>query len=103
MTSCAGMERVVAAGELFLDGVDDVLGEERLAVVLADVAVGYEAGFAAQVAGELAAEVVLDDDGVARVAEDVEDGVAVQRDEPADGEMVDGDALLAEEVRRLRR
>ena len=83
---------------MFLDGFDDVLREEGLAVVLADVAVGDEAGFAAQVAGELAAEVVLDDDGVAGVAEDVEDGVAVERDEPADGEMVDGDALLAEEV-----
>ena len=56
------------AGELFLDRFDDVVRHEGFAIVLADVAVGDEAGFAAQVAGELAAEVVLDDDGVLRVA-----------------------------------
>ena len=65
---------------MFLDGVDDVLREEGFAVVLADVAGGDEAGFAAQVAGELAAEIVLDDDGVERVVEDVEDGVGVEGD-----------------------
>ena len=91
------------AGELLLDGFDDVVGHEGFAIVFADVAVGDEAGFAAQVAGELAAEVVLDDDGVLRVAEDVDDGVAVERDEPADGQLVGGDALRRGGVRRLRR
>ena len=62
----------VVAGELLFDRFDDVVGEEGLAIVLADVAVGDEAGFAAEVAGELAAEVVLDDDGVFCFAEYVD-------------------------------
>ncbi len=94
---------VGVAGELLFDGFDDVVGHEGFAVVLADVAVGDEAGFAAQVAGELAAEVVLDDDGVLGLLEDVDDGVAVQRDEPADLELVGGDALLGEEFAGLAR
>ena len=56
------------AGKLLVDRFHNVVRHERLAVVLANVAVGDEAGFAAQVAGELAAVVVLDDDGVLRVA-----------------------------------
>ena len=68
MISCVGTESVVLAGQLFFDRFHDVVRHKGLAVVLADVAVGDEAGFAAQVAGELAAEVVLDDDGVLRAS-----------------------------------
>ena len=68
------------AGKLFFDCLDDVVGHKWLAVVLANVAVGNKAGFAAQIAGELAAEVVLDDDGVLCFAEYVDDGIAMERD-----------------------
>ena len=51
------------ARQNFLDAVDDVMGHERLAVIFSDMAVGDEAGLGAQVTGELAAIVVLDDDG----------------------------------------
>src|SRR6266705_5316987 len=45
-------------GELFLHGLDNVVGHEGLAIILANVAVWHKAGFAAQVAGKLAAVVV---------------------------------------------
>ena len=54
------------SGELFAHRFHNVVRHEGLAIVLADVAVGDEAGFAAQIAGKLAAVVVLDDDGVLR-------------------------------------
>ena len=82
------------AGELFLHRFDNVVRHERFAVVLANVSVGDEAGFAAQVAGELAAVVVLDDDGVACALQNVDDRVAVQRDEPADLQLIGRNALL---------
>ena len=50
------------ARQNLLDAVDDVVRHERLAIVLANVAVGDEAGLGAQIARELAAVVVLDDD-----------------------------------------
>ena len=52
------------AGKLFLDGVDDVMRHERLAVIFADVAVRGDAGFRAQIARELAAVIVFNDDDV---------------------------------------
>src|SRR5579863_2170510 len=42
------------ATQLFLYGFDDVVGHERLPIVFSDVPVRHEAGFASQVAGELA-------------------------------------------------
>src|ERR1041384_2615071 len=50
------------AGENRLDALDDVMRHERFAVVLADVAVRRKAGLAAQVAGKLAAVVILHND-----------------------------------------
>ena len=70
MISCMGTESLVFAGQLFLHCFHDVVRHERFAVVLADVAVRDEAGFAAQVARELPAVVVLDDDGVAGALQD---------------------------------
>ena len=96
-----GHGEIGVAGELLFDGFDDVVGHEGFAVVLADVAVGDEAGFAAQIAGELAAEVVLDDDGVLGVLEDVEDGVAMQRDEPADRRWLTVMPCVAQELAGL--
>src|SRR5215831_6733256 len=74
---------------------------ERLAIVLTDVAVWYEAGFAAQIARELAAIVVLDDDGAAGARELLENRVAVQRDHPTDLQVVGDDALFGEQLNRL--
>src|SRR5438132_10742442 len=50
------------AGEDLLHAVGDVVRQERLAVVLADVRVGRDAGLGSEIARELAAEVVLHDD-----------------------------------------
>src|SRR2546426_446653 len=83
--------------ELFLYGFDNVVRHERLAVVLANVAVGDKAGFAAQVAGKLAAVVVFDDDGVPRAFQDFENGFSMQRHKPADLELIGRDSLLAED------
>src|SRR5579871_6814864 len=48
---------------LFFDRLDNVMRHERFAVVLADIAVRHKAGLAPQVARELPAEIILDDDG----------------------------------------
>ena len=56
------------AGQLLFHAFDNVVRHERFAVVLADVAVRVEAGLAAEIAGELAAVVVLDDDDVLAAA-----------------------------------
>src|SRR5260370_5583793 len=53
-------------GQLFLHRFDNVMRHEWLPIVLADVPVRHEAGFTAQVAGKLAAVVVLHDDRVPR-------------------------------------
>ena len=84
---CGNGERGLAR-ELFLYRFDDVMRHEGLPIVFADVSVGDKAGFAAQVAGKLAAEVVLDDDRVPGILQDVENRVAMQRHEPADLEMI---------------
>src|SRR5579864_1314786 len=55
-------------GQLILHCFHDVMRHEGFAVIFADVAVRDEAGFAAQIACELPAVVVFDDDGVARAA-----------------------------------
>src|SRR4051794_8932500 len=53
-------------GQHCLDTLHDVVGHERLAVVLADVTVGHDARLGAQVSCELSAVVVLDDDRLLR-------------------------------------
>src|SRR5580692_12224346 len=50
------------AAQLFSHRFDNVVGHERFPIVFSDISVGHEAGFAAQVAGELAAVVILHDD-----------------------------------------
>src|SRR5271169_4664578 len=87
--------------ELVLHCVDNVMGHERFAVVLANVPVGHKAGFTAQIARKLAAVVVLDDDGVARASQDFENGFAMQRHEPADLELICSDSLVVEEFSSL--
>ena len=87
--------------QLFPHRFHDVVRHERLAIVLADMAVGDEAGFAAQVAGKLAAVVVLDDDRVPGIFEDVDNRIAMQRHQPADLELIGGDALLRQDFAGL--
>src|SRR5439155_25098379 len=52
------------AGQLRFHCFDNVVGHKRLAVVLADVTVRIETGFAPEITGELAALIVLDQDHV---------------------------------------
>src|ERR1700746_2009725 len=52
------------AAPLLLYRFDNVVGHKRRAIVLSDVAVRYETGLTAQVAGKLPAVVVFDDDRV---------------------------------------
>jgi hypothetical protein len=57
----------VPAGQLFFHSLDDVMRHERFAVVLSDVAVGFESSFTSQLSGELSAVVVLDDEDLSAV------------------------------------
>src|SRR5580765_4190607 len=88
-------------GQLFLHRLNDVMRHEWLTIVFSDVSVRDEAGFAAQVAGELSAVVVLHDDAVPRRLENVKDRVAMQRHEPADLELIGRNALLGEDLAGL--
>ena len=63
----------------FLHAGHHVLWLERFAVVLADVAMRHDAGLGAQVTGELASAVILDDDNTPTPAEDVVDLLGVER------------------------
>ena len=75
--------KIGLAFQLFLHRLDNVVGHEGFAIVFADVATRNKAGFAAQVTRELAAVIVLDDDGALGAAQDVNNGIAMQRDQPA--------------------
>ena len=77
-----------STSELFFDRLHNVVRHERLSVVFANVSIGHEAGLASQVACKLATEVVLDDDGVARILQDVEDCVSMQGHEPANLQLI---------------
>src|SRR5947209_19796306 len=85
-------------GELSLNRLHNVMRHERFAVVLADVAVRHEAGFATQVAGKLAAVVIFDDDGVPGVFQNLENGFAMQWHEPADLQLIGGDSFVIENL-----
>src|SRR5712691_2290055 len=85
-------------GELLLHGLHNVVRHEGFAVVLADVAVGHEAGFAAEVARKLAAVIILHDDGVPRVFQNFENCIAMQGHQPADLQLIGGNSLLIENL-----
>lgn len=86
------------ATQLFLYHFDDVVWHEWFPVVPLDVPGWHETGFAAQIAGELAAVVVLNTNRVPGIFEDVQNCVAVQRHEPADLELMGRNALLGEDL-----
>src|SRR5213592_156514 len=48
------------ARHLFFNGIDNVMGHERLAVILTDITIGNVACFAPEIARELSAVIVLD-------------------------------------------
>src|SRR5260370_8571248 len=95
-----GYRELGLAPQLFFYRFDNVVGHERFPIVLSDMPVRHEAGLAAQVAGELAAVVVLHNNRVPRAFEDVENRVAVQRYEPPDLELIGGNPLLPERLAR---
>src|SRR2546427_8122263 len=66
------------------DTLDDVVRHERLPIVFSDVTLGGEAGLRSQVARELPAVVVLDDDDLGARRQDRQDGVCMERDQPFD-------------------
>src|SRR5229473_2330158 len=89
------------ATQLFFYRFDNVVGHEGFPIVLSDMPVRHEAGLAAQVAGKLAAVVVLDNNRMPRAFEDVENRVSVQRHEPANLELIGRNALLGEDLAGL--
>src|SRR5215475_10345699 len=70
---------------------------ERLAVVLADVTVRRETGFAPEITGELAALIVLNNDDILTAPENGADFRRVERHNPFNGELIGYDALFARE------
>ncbi len=75
------------------DAVDDVMGHERFAVVLANMAVDVEPGHAAQIPVELSGIVVLDDDRPLGAGQRVGHRLGVERNDPFDRQVVGGDTL----------
>src|SRR5260370_3395287 len=84
--------------QLFLHCFHNVVRHEGFAVVLANVAVWHKAGFASQVARKLAAVVVLHDDGLARVPQNLQNRIAMQRHDPADLQLIGRDSFLIEDL-----
>src|SRR6266567_9584787 len=72
------------ARHLFFNGIDNMMGHERLAVILTDITIGNVACFAPEIARELSAVIVLDNDRApSRGLQDFDDRFSVQRNEPA--------------------
>ena len=82
------------AGQLRFHCFDNVVWHEGFAVVLADVTVRREAGFAPEITSELAALIVLDQDNVLAAPENGADFRRVQRHDPFDGELIGHDAFF---------
>src|SRR6266852_2146673 len=73
------LDQLLAAFDDFLDAGHDVFGLERLAVVFADMTMGGNPGFGPEVAGELAALVVLDHNNPLALAENFEGLLGLER------------------------
>src|SRR5881397_4104122 len=76
------------AGQLRFHCFDNVVRHERLAVVLADVTVRGETGFAPEITGELATLIVFNQDHVLTAPENGADLRRVQWHNPFDGELI---------------
>src|SRR5882724_1170934 len=90
-----GHGKLRPALKLFLHRVDDVVRHKRFAVVLADVTLRSETGFAPEITGELAALIVLNYDDILTAPENGADLRRVQRHNPFDGELIGHDAFFA--------
>src|SRR5215469_14567527 len=90
-----GYRHVGSATQLFPDCVDNVVGHEWLAIVLSDVAIRYETGLASQIARELPAVVVFNDDRVFRILEDLENLITVQGHEPPHLQLIRCNAFVS--------
>src|SRR5215469_13687168 len=86
------------ATQLFFDCVDNMVGHEGLTIVLADMPVGDKTGFTAQVARELPAEIVLNDDRVTSLVENMGKGIAVEWHQPTNLKLICRDALLSQNL-----
>jgi len=96
--SWTGTESRLLPAKLFLHGVDEVVRHERFAVVFADVPVRGRAGLGAQVTGELAAVIILDDDDPLALRKNTRHHVGVERHNPLDVQLIRHNALLAGEL-----
>src|SRR5206468_7956790 len=85
------------AGQLRFHCFDYVVRHERLAVVLADVTVRGETGFAPKITGELATLIVLNQDHILTAPENGADLRRVQWHNPFNGELIGHDAFFARE------
>ena len=75
--------------------------EEGLSVIFPNVSIRNEAGFAAQIPCKLPAEITLDDNGVPRILQQIENSVSMQRNQPTDRQMIGTDALIPQKFAGL--
>src|SRR6266487_1800619 len=83
------------AGQLRFYCFDNVVRHERFAVVLADVTVRGETGFAPEITSELPAVIVFNQDHVLTAYENGADLRRVQRHNPFNGDLIGHDAFFA--------
>src|SRR5262249_29775802 len=86
------------AAQLLLDGFDDVVWHKRFPIVLSDVAVSHNACLTAQIAGKLSAVIVFNNDRAASIFENVDDGVAVYRHQPANLQLICRNTLIGQNL-----
>src|SRR5207247_11202648 len=82
-------------GQLRFHCFDNVVRHERLAVVLADVTVRGETGFAPEITGKLATLIVLNQDDILAASENGTDFHRVQWHNPFNGELIGPHAFFA--------
>ena len=75
-----------------------MMRHEGFAIILADVAVGDDAGLGAQVTGKLAAVVVLDNDELLTLGNCRRDRFAMEWNHPFNLQMVRGDAFFVRQL-----
>src|SRR5204863_9200166 len=85
-------------GQLVFDSFDDVMRHEWFAVVLANVTGRVETGLASEIAGELAAIAVLDDDDMLAPRKDAGDLSGVEWNNPLDVKVIGHNSFLASEL-----
>ena len=82
-------------GQLRFDCFDNVVRHERFAVILADVTVRIETGFAPKISRELTALIVFNKNHILAAPEDGADLVRMERHDPFNGELIGDNAFLA--------